>query len=114
MIANMFSNKKTLTNCNRTIYQNQKNKHFSCFYYTILFFCTKNIRLNSRHYFIIKIPNKREFQQIVINQSSDIDFKVFMNLCEKCTAKPYSFLVNNTTLLSDSFLHFRRNLLERA
>ena len=34
----------------------------------------KNIRLNSTHYFIMKIPNKQELQQILINHSSDIDF----------------------------------------
>ena len=39
-----------------------------------------NIRLNSSHYFIIKILNKQEFQQIAFNHSSDIDFKDFMNL----------------------------------
>ena len=51
----------------------------------------KNIRLNSTHYFVMKIPNKRELQQIAFNHSSDIDFQNFMNLYEKCTAKPYSF-----------------------
>ena len=42
----------------------------------------------------MKIPNKQEPQQISFNHSSDIDFKNFMNLYEKCNAKPYSFLVN--------------------
>ena len=36
----------------------------------------KNIRLNSTHYFIMKVPNKQEHQQIAFNHSSDIDFKV--------------------------------------
>ena len=49
----------------------------------------------------MKIPSKRELQQIVFNNSSDIEFEDFMNLYEKCTAKPYSFLVINTTLASD-------------
>ena len=40
----------------------------------------KNIRLNSLHYSIMKIPNKQELQNIAINHSSDIDFKDFMNL----------------------------------
>ena len=40
-----------------------------------------------------KILNKRELQQIAYNNSSDIDFKDFMNLHKKCTAKLYSFLV---------------------
>ena len=62
----------------------------------------KNIRLNSKHYFKMKIPNKREIQQITINHSSDVDFKDFMNLCKKCTVKPYSLLVDDTTLKSDN------------
>ena len=40
----------------------------------------KNIRLNYTHYFIMKIPNKQEPQHIALNNSSDIDFKDFMNL----------------------------------
>ena len=39
------------------------------------------------------IPNKQERQQISFNHSSDIDFKDFLNLYKKCTAKPYYFLV---------------------
>ena len=73
----------------------------------------KNIRLNSTHYFVMKIPNKRELQQIAFNHSSDIDFQDFMNLYKKCTAKPYSFLVIDATLASDNSLRFRKNLLER-
>ena len=49
----------------------------------------------------MKIPNKRELQQIALNYSSDIDFKDFINIYKKCTAKPYSFLVNDATLPSD-------------
>ena len=71
----------------------------------------KNVRLNSTHFFIMKIPNKRELPQITLNHSSDIDFKDFMKIYKKCTAKPYSFLVNDTTLPSDDPLRFRKNLL---
>ena len=69
----------------------------------------KNIRRNSTHYFIMKIPNKRELQQIAFNHSSDIDF---MNLYKKFTAKPYSFLVIDATLASDNPSRYRQNLLE--
>ena len=71
----------------------------------------KDVRLNSTHFFIMKIPNKRELQQIALNHSSDIDFKNFMNIYKKCTTEPYSFLVNDTTLPSDDPLRFRKNLL---
>ena len=69
----------------------------------------KTIRLNATHYVIMKIPNKGELQQIASNHSSDIDFKDFMKLYKDYTEKPYSFLVNNTTLSSDNPLRFRRN-----
>ena len=61
----------------------------------------------------MKIPNKKERQQTAFKNSSDIDFQKFMNLYEKCTAEPYSFLVIDTTLLSDNTSRFRNNLLER-
>ena len=71
----------------------------------------KDVRLNSTHFFILKIPNKRELQQIALNHSSDIDFKDFMNIYNKSTKEPYSFLVNDTTLTSDNPLRFKKNLL---
>ena len=61
----------------------------------------------------MKITNKRKIQQIAYNHSSNIDFKDFINLYKKCTAKPYSFLVIDATLASDNPSHFRKNLLER-
>ena len=72
----------------------------------------KNNRLNSTHYFIKKIPNKREPQQIAFHHSSDIDFQDFTNLYNKCTAKPYYILVIDTTLDSYNPFRFRNNLLE--
>ena len=60
----------------------------------------------------MNIPNKRELQQIALNPSSDINLKDFIKICEKCTAEPYSFLVNDATLLSDNPLRFRKNLLK--
>ena len=58
----------------------------------------------------MKIPNKRELQQIALNHSSDID-KYFMNIYKNSTKEPYSFLVNDKTLPSDDPLRFRKNLL---
>ena len=71
----------------------------------------KDVRLNSTHIFIMKIPNKRDLQQTALNHSSDIDFKDFMKDYKKYTKEPYSFLVNDTTLPSDDPLRFRKNLL---
>ena len=71
----------------------------------------KTIRLNATRYFIMKIHNKRELQQIASNNSSGIDFKSFMELYKDYTKEPYSFLVNDTTLPYDNPLRFRKNLL---
>ena len=58
-------------------------------------------------------PIVTELQQIAFNYTSDIDFIDFMNLYKKCNAKPYSFLVIDTTFASDNLLCFTKNLLER-
>ena len=47
----------------------------------------KNVRLNSTHFFITKIRNKRKLQQIALSHSSDIDFKYFIKIYKKCTAE---------------------------
>ena len=40
----------------------------------------KDVRLNSTHYLIMKINNKRELQNIAINHSADIDYQDFINI----------------------------------
>ena len=52
----------------------------------------QTIRLNATHYFIRKVSNKRELQQIASIHSSDFDFKGFMNFDKEDTKKPYLFL----------------------
>ena len=61
----------------------------------------KDVRRNSTHFFIMKIPNKRELQQMGLNHSSGIDFKDFMNIYKKCAAEPYSFSVNDKIMTID-------------
>ena len=58
----------------------------------------------------MKTPVTRELQKIAINHSSDNNTKDFINIYKKCTDKPYSFLVNDTTLSSDDSLRLRKNL----
>ena len=71
---------------------------------------SKDIRVNYAHRFNIRIPHKRELHQIAINHSSDISFKDFIKIYNKCTAKPYSFLVNCVTLPSSNSLNFSKNI----
>ena len=59
----------------------------------------------------MKIPKKRELNQIASNRPSDIDFKDFMKLYKDHTKETYSFLVNDTTLPLDHLLRIRMNRL---
>ena len=64
-------------------------------------------------YFIMKIPDKLELDQTASHRLSGIDFKDFINLYKKCTAKPYYFLVTDATDATDANpLRFRKNLVE--
>ena len=47
----------------------------------------EDVRLNTTHFFITKIPNKRELQQTALNHSSDISTKDFIKIHKKCTAE---------------------------
>ena len=111
MIADMISNNKLNPIVTELFILGRKLNISIVFITQSYFKVSKDVRLNSTHFFIMKIPNKRELQQIALNHSSDIDFKDFMKIYKKCTAKSYTFLVNDTTLSSDDPLRFRKNLL---
>ena len=56
------------------------------------FSVSKDIRLNSTHYLIMKISNRKKSQNIAINHSADIDYQDFMKIYRKYTKEPYNFL----------------------
>ena len=111
MIADMINNKKLNPIVTELFIRGRKLNISIVFTMESYFKVPKDVRLNSTHFFIMKIPNKRELQQIALNHSSDIDFKDFTNIFKKYTKEPYSFLVNDTTLASGGPLRFRKNLL---
>ena len=113
MIADMINNKKINPVVTELFIRGRKLNISIVFITQSYFKVPKDVRLNSTHFFIMKIPNKRELQQIALNHSSDIDFKDFIKIYKKCTTEPYSFLLNDTTLPSDDPLRFRKNLLEQ-
>ena len=112
-IVDMLSNKKLNPAVTELFIRGRKLEVFLVFITQSHFAIPKDIWLNSAHYFVMKIPNKREFWQIVFNHSSDIDFQDLMNLYKKCTAKSYSFFIIDTNLTSHNFLSFRENLVGR-
>ena len=107
MIADMIHNKK-LDSIVTELFIRRRKLNISLFITQSYFKVPKDVRLNTTHFFISKIPNKRELQQIAINHSSDINTKDFTNIYRKYTAEPYSFLVNDTTLASNNPSSFRK------
>ena len=51
----------------------------------------KEVTVSATHFFIMKIPNKKELQLFVLNHSSGVDFKDSIKIYKKYTAKPYFF-----------------------
>ena len=74
----------------------------------ILFSVPKEARLNSTHYLIMKINNRKDLQQIGIDHSADIDYKDFLKTYGNCTNEPYSFFTIDTTLPANDPMRFRK------
>ena len=102
MIADMIHDKKLNSVVTELFIRGRKFNISLAFITQSYYKVPKDVRLNTSRFFIAKISNKRELQQIAINHSSDINTKDFVNIYRKCTVEPYSFLVNDTTLASNN------------
>ena len=91
MIADMINNKKLNSIITELFIRCRKFNISLLFISQSYFKVPKNVRNNSTHFFILKIPNKRELMQIAINHSSDINTGYFIEIYRKYTDKPYSF-----------------------
>ena len=112
MIADMIHNKK-LNSIVTELFIRGRILNISLVFITQSYFkVPKDVTLNTTYFFIAKIPNKRELQQIAINHSSDINTKDFANIYKKCSSELYSLLDNDTTLSSNNPLRFRKNLFD--
>ena len=78
MIADMINNKKLNPIVTELFIKGRKLNISIVFITQSYFKVSKDVRLNSTHFFIMKISNKIELQQIALNHSSDIDFKDFL------------------------------------
>ena len=112
MIAEMIINKKMNLIVTELFIRGRKINVSLVFITQSYFKVLKDVRLNATHFFIMKIPNARELQQIPISHSSDINSKDFLAIYKKYAAKPYSFLVNDSIFASDNSLRFRKNLFD--
>ena len=74
MIADMINNQKINTLVTELFIRSRKLEISIVFTTQSYFKVPKDVRLNPTHFVIMKIPNKRELQQIALIHSSDIDF----------------------------------------
>ena len=78
MIADLINNKK-LNSVVTELFISGRKLNVSLVLITQSYFkVPKNVTLNTTHFFIMKITNKRELQQTALNHSSDIGFKDFI------------------------------------
>ena len=75
MIADMINNKNINPVVTELFIRGRKLNISIVFITESYFQVPKDVRRNSTYSFIMKIPNKRELQQIALNHSSDINFK---------------------------------------
>ena len=106
IIADMINNKKLNLIVTKLFIRGRKLNISFVFIMQSYFKVPKDVRLNTTHFFIMEILNKRELQQIALNHSSH-----FSRIYKKYTDEPYLFLVNDTTLASNNPLRFRKKSL---
>ena len=82
MIADMINNKKLNSIVTELFIRCRKLNISLVFISQSYFKVQKNVRNNSTHFFIMKIPNKRELMQTATNHSSDIITKDFIEIIE--------------------------------
>ena len=112
MIPDILTNKKFQTIVRELFIRCRKLNISLVFISQSYFSVSKDVRLNSTHYLIMKINNKRELQNIAINHSADIDYKDFMKIYRECTKEPFNFLTIDTMLPASDPLRFRKNLFD--
>ena len=56
----------------------------------------KDARLNSTHYILMKMGNKKELKGIAEENSGHLDFREFIKIYNYCTREPYSFMMVDT------------------
>ena len=84
MITDIMTNEKFQSIIKELFIRCRKLKISLVFIPQSYFSVPKDVTLNSAHYFLMKINNKRESQNIAINHSADIDYKDFIKIYTEC------------------------------
>ena len=85
--------------------------NISIAFITQSYFRTPNdARLNSTHYILMKISNKKELKSIVEEHSGHLDVKDFLKIYNYCTNEPFSFMMVDTR--PTALVTFKKNFDE--
>ena len=112
MIADIMANEKCQAIIKELFIRCRKLSISLVFITQSYFSVPKDARLDSTHYLIMKINNRKELQNTAIDHSADIDYKDFMKIYRECTKEPSNFLTIDTTLPVSDPLRFRKNLFD--
>ena len=82
IISDMLGNKKCNPIVTELFFKGRKLNNTLVLITQSYFPVPKYIRLNSTHYFNMKVPNRWELQKIAFNHSLDIGIKGFISLCK--------------------------------
>ena len=96
MIADIMRSKKFKAIV-KELFMRCRKLNLSIVFITHSYFRTpKDARLNSTHYILMKISNKKELKSIAEENSGHLDFKEFLKIYNYCTKEPYSFMMVDT------------------
>ena len=76
----------------------------------LYFRALKDARLNSTHYILMKIGNKKELKRIAGEKSDHLDYKDFLTIYNYCTKEPYLFMTIDTR--PTATITFKKNFNE--
>ena len=107
MISHVMSNKKAQQVLKELFIRCKKLNILLCCLNQSYFSVPKDVRLDYTHYIIFKLNSKRELQNIAINHSADMDYKVFVKIYRDCTKESYNFLTIDITQPVDK--RFKKN-----
>ena len=96
MIADIEHNKKFKKVIKELFYRARKLNASIVFITQSYFRALKDARLNSTHYVLMKIGNKKELKSISEEKSGHLDHKDFLKIYNYCTKEPYSFMLIDT------------------
>ena len=110
MIADIEYNKNFKRIIKELFYRARKINVSIVFITQSYFRALKDARLNSTHYILMKIGNKKELKRIAEEKSGHLDYKDFLKIFNYCTREPYSFMTIDAR--PTATMVFRKNFTE--